>query len=81
MKLKLRIIPNAKKSEIIGWLDLQTLKIKIASPPVDGKANEELIRFLVKIWNLKRSQIQILSGESSRDKIVEVPDAVSLPEK
>lgn len=78
MKLKLRITPNAKKSEITGWLDDHTLKIKIHAPPVEGKANEELIRFLAKSWGIKKSEITILSGETGRDKLVEVPDGVDL---
>lgn len=78
MKLKLRIIPNAKKSEIVAWLDAQTLKIKIHAPPVEGKANEELIRFLAKTCGIKKSEIRILSGETGRDKLIEVPDGVDL---
>lgn len=77
MKLKLRIIPNAKKSEIVGWLDEQTLKIKIHAPPVEGKANDELVRFLSKSWGIKKSEIRIVSGETGRDKVIEVPDGLA----
>lgn len=78
MKLKLRITPNAKKSEITGWQDDTTLKIKIHAPPVDGKANEELIRFLAKSLNIKKSEIRIISGETGRDKLIEIPDGTDL---
>jgi len=78
VKLTVKISPNAKKSEIIGF-DNSILKIKIQAPPIDGKANEELVRFLSKEWNISKSKIQILKGESSKIKVLEVPNSVSLP--
>lgn len=71
MILAVRIIPNASKNEIIGWSGDQ-LKIRIAAPPDRGKANKELVRFLSKNFNLPRNTIQILKGEKSRDKLLEI---------
>lgn len=73
MTLTIRIVPNAKRSQIIGWEDGE-LKIKIAAPAVDGKANAALITFLAKELDVGKSKIAILKGETSRRKIVEVPD-------
>jgi len=70
------ITPNAKKSEIAGeQLDIfgnKVLKIKIAAPPIEGKANKELIDFLAKHFKVSKSQIKILRGETSREKLIEI---------
>lgn len=71
MKLKLFIQPNAKKNELIG-LHNGALKVKIASPPVDGKANAELVEFLSEILGIPKRQIEILKGETGRNKSVEI---------
>lgn len=61
--------PNAKKSEIIGPVgEPVRLKIKLNSPPLDGKANKELISFLAKKLKLSKSSILLLKGETSRRK-------------
>jgi len=63
------IKPGAKNSEIIGtYGDPIRLKIAINSPPVDGKANKALIKFLSKLFKLKLSEIEIIRGEQSRSK-------------
>ncbi|MBC7371555.1 MAG: YggU family protein [Bdellovibrionaceae bacterium] len=68
-KLNVFIQPNASKNEIIGPHN-GALKIKIQTPPVDGKANEELIKFLSKILEHPKKNIVILKGETSRSKLV-----------
>lgn len=73
LKLALKIIPNAKRSEIVGWED-GVLKVKIAAPAVEGKANTELVRFLAETLGVPKSRIVILKGETSRNKLAEVPD-------
>lgn len=75
MKIQIKVAPNAKKSEIVGT-EAGVLKIKLKAPPVDGKANIELIKFLSDYLEIPKSQITILHGESSRTKLVEVPDSV-----
>ena len=59
--------PGAKRSSIVGEHG-DRLKISVASPPVDGKANSALISFLVKYLDISKSSIQIVSGETSRQK-------------
>ncbi len=61
--------PGAKKSEIIGEHGA-ALKIKIAAPPVDGAANEALCDFLSKFFSVKKKDITIERGQSSRHKAV-----------
>lgn len=64
--VSLRISPNASKNEIIKTDD--GVKIKITAPPVDGKANKCLIEFLSKLFKIPKSSIEILRGETSKEK-------------
>jgi len=66
-----RVIPRASRSELIGELD-GALKVRVASPPVDGAANEELVRFLAKKFGVSRSDISIISGERSKNKRIKI---------
>jgi uncharacterized protein len=63
------MVPRASKSEIIGEHN-DTLKVRIAAPPVDGAANRELIRLLAKSLNLPQNAIEIVSGLNSKRKVV-----------
>lgn len=66
-----RITPRASRSAIVGELD-GALKIKIASPPVDGAANDELIKLLAREFNVSRSDIQIVGGKTSKNKRIKI---------
>lgn len=66
-KLPIKAIPNANRSEIIGW-EQEALKIKLQAVPEDGKANKELIRFLSKTLKIAKSGIALDSGDKSRHK-------------
>ena len=70
-RLALHIQPGAKKTSFDGQHGEQ-LKIRLAAPPVDGKANEALIRFLADALDLRRSAITLVSGQTSRHKRVEI---------
>jgi len=72
MLLTVHATPNAKKTEITGWLDDNTVKIKIAAPPREGKANEELIHFLAEYYKKPKSSIKLVRGAMTRIKQVEV---------
>jgi len=72
MLLTIHATPNAKKTEITGWLDDNTVKIKIAAPPKEGKANQELIRFLAEYYKKPKSSIKIVRGAMTKIKQVEV---------
>lgn len=67
--LNLKIIPNSSKNEIAGILN-NFIKIKINASPEKGKANDELLSFLSKKFNIKKADIRILKGEKSREKKV-----------
>lgn len=69
--LTLHIQPGAKKTEFAG-LHGDALKIRLAAPPVDGKANEALVRFLAEVLHLPKSAVTLKSGQSSRRKLLEV---------
>ena len=64
-----RVGPRASKNEISGRQG-EAIKIRLAAPPVEGAANEALIDFLAEILEVRKRQIEILSGHASRDKIV-----------
>lgn len=72
IRITVRVIPNASKSEIVGK-ELGVWKVRLAAPPVDGKANEELINFLAEEYGCAPSLITIVKGHSSKTKIVELP--------
>ncbi len=83
MKLALKVTPGAKKNEILGWEDDypqvgRVLKIKIAAPPVEGKANKEIVLFLAKALGVTKSSIEVVHGTSGRIKLVEIPDGTDL---
>jgi uncharacterized protein (TIGR00251 family) len=72
--LTLHIQPGARRSGIAG-LHGEALKIRLAAPPVDGKANAELLGFLAKACGVPRSAVGLLSGETSRAKRVRISGA------
>ena len=68
IELQLRIHPNAKKDGFAGIWNETHLKVNINAPAVDGKANSALINFLAKYFHLRKSAIELISGETSREK-------------
>ena len=66
-----RVVPRASKSEIVGALG-GALKVRIASPPVDGAANAELIKVLAKTFGIAKSEVEILSGQTSKTKQIKI---------
>jgi len=74
-----QITPNAKKTETIGVLD-GMLKIRLHAQPIEGKANEALIRYLADTLDLPKSAVSITHGHTSKRKIVEVVTAMTVDE-
>ena len=72
--LTLHIQPGAKKTELAG-LHGDALKIRLAAPPVDGKANDALLRYLADTLDRPRADVVLKSGQSSRRKVVEINNA------
>lgn len=77
--LAIHATPNAPRSEITGWTaDAQgrpVLRVKLHAPPVEGRANEELIAFLSKTLGCARGELCLRRGANGRHKIVEMPEA------
>jgi uncharacterized protein (TIGR00251 family) len=72
--LAIRVTPRASRNEIVEILTDGTVKIRLTAPPVEGKANEELIRFLSKILDVAPSRLEIVAGATGRDKLVSILD-------
>jgi uncharacterized protein (TIGR00251 family) len=70
-RLEVKAVPNAPKSIVVGWLGA-ALKVRLHAPPVDGKANVELCRFLAEALGLPKGAVTLGRGASSRQKIVEI---------
>ena len=79
--LKVHVVPRASRSEIVGEHN-GALRIRLAAPPVDGAANEELVRVLARALKVPRSSIQITSGHTSKVKQLKItgapPDSLEL---
>ena len=71
--LSCHVQPGAKRTAVAGVYGT-ALKISLAAPPVDGKANKELCVFLAKKLGLAKSAVALVSGQTSRDKVVFLPD-------
>jgi len=66
-----RVVPRASKSEIVGEHD-GALKVRITSPPVDGAANAELVKLLSKTFDVSKSEVEILAGQTSKTKQIKI---------
>lgn len=71
VRIAVRVVPRAARTKAAG-LHGNALKIRLSSPPVDGRANAALIAFISERLGVPRSAIRIERGESSRDKILSV---------
>jgi hypothetical protein len=69
--LAVRIQPRASKNEIIP-IDGGAFKIRLTAPPVDGAANEALVKFLSDVLGIAKSRVEIISGETSREKRIRI---------
>ena len=68
--ITVRVSPGAKRSSIEGSYGEAALKVRVAAPPVDGRANAEVERFLSEVLGLARNDIELIRGHTGRDKIV-----------
>ncbi|MGQ9584223.1 MAG: DUF167 domain-containing protein [Anaerolineae bacterium] len=71
VRFYVRVVPRARKSEVSGLWG-EALKVRVAAPPVEGAANEALVNFLAERLSVRRAQVRIVSGQTSREKVVEV---------
>lgn len=69
--LKLHVTPRGSKNEIIGWRD-NVLCVKITAPPVEGAANAAIVKFIADALDIRKSQVELVSGEKSREKTLKI---------
>ena len=78
--LTLHVQPGAKRSEI-GGLHGEALKIRLAAPPVEGRANDALLKFIAKLFDVPLRQVELLQGGQSRHKVVAIAGSKVEPEE
>ena len=71
LTFSVRVVPRAKKNEIVG-VEGGTLKVRIAAPPVGGKANEALVELLAQVLGVRKGQVEIARGQKAKDKTIRV---------
>lgn len=76
-QLAIKAIPNAPRTEIVGWLG-DALKVKVHAPPVEGRANEALCEFLADALDLPRRAVAVQRGDTSRLKVLRI-EGLDLP--
>ncbi len=78
MRLELYIQPGAKKTSVCGEYN-NALKIRLAAPPVDGKANDALLRFLADAFSVPLRNVALIRGELARQKTVVIHNPAQFP--
>ena len=71
MPIFVRVQPNAKKSELVGFSD-SAWQVRVSAPPVKGKANAALIALLSEVLSVGKSRLSIIKGTTSRNKVIAV---------
>jgi uncharacterized protein len=77
--LRIRVQPRASRTGV-GDVMGDRIRIRVAAPPVDGKANDTLVRYLADAFGVARSAVRITAGESGRDKTLRINAPARLPE-
>lgn len=72
VSFKVKVVPKAKKDQILGFMGDGSLKIQLTAPPVDGKANQALVKLLAKTFSVTASQVIITSGKRARRKLIKI---------
>ena len=70
-RISLRVYPNALRNEVLGSTE-GVLRVRIAAPPLKGKANRELITFLSRLLGVGKSRIDIIRGHTTRNKVIAI---------
>ncbi len=78
--LTLHVQPGAKRSEIAG-LHGDALKIRLAAPPIEGRANEALLKYIAGLFDVPLRQVELKQGEQSRHKVVSITGSQLDPER
>jgi hypothetical protein len=78
-ELSIRVVPGSRKSEVAG-ANGGVLRVRLAAPAVDGKANAELVRFVAEWFGVRRSAVELIVGTRSRTKRVRVTGRQAPPD-
>jgi uncharacterized protein (TIGR00251 family) len=73
VRIAVQITPNAKRTEVIGLLD-DALKIRLQAQPIEGKANEALVRYLADRLDVPKSHVSIMHGHTGKRKIIDIAE-------
>ncbi|MBI2941752.1 MAG: DUF167 domain-containing protein [Chloroflexi bacterium] len=68
---RVRVQPGARRNEVQGFVD-GVLRLRLTAPPVEGRANEALLKLLANLLGARRGQLSLLSGQTSREKVIAV---------
>jgi len=79
LHLRIKVIPRASITGIRGRMSDNTVKIGLSAPPLEGRANAELIKFLAVEFGTRPSSVSILSGISSRKKLIAIDSYSRIP--
>jgi uncharacterized protein (TIGR00251 family) len=79
VRIAVQVTPNAKKTEVLG-VHGDALKLKLQAQPIEGKANEALVKYLAKVLAVPRSAVTITHGHTNKRKLVEVVSATLTPQ-
>ena len=71
MMIKVRVIPNAKRNEVVSRIG-SILRVEVKAPAIEGRANDELCCFLGEFFEVKRSMVFLRKGERGREKTIEI---------
>ncbi len=76
--LTIRVTPRARKNSLSGILEDGTLRVRVAAPPVAGKANAALIEFLAEVLGVRKNKLEVVAGKRGLDKIVSIVGMTSM---
>ena len=71
-RVEVRVVPRASRNELAGFDETGRLKVRLTAPPVEGAANQALIKLFAKRLGVARSAVTVVRGETSRNKLVEI---------
>jgi uncharacterized protein (TIGR00251 family) len=80
VRIAVQVQPGAKKTEVVG-VHGDALKLKLQAPPIEGRANEALVKFLSSVLSVPKSAVVITHGQTNRRKLVEVASKGLAPEQ
>jgi uncharacterized protein len=70
-RLRVRVSPGGRRAEVVGRHG-EAWKLRVTAPPVDGKANEAVLRLLAETLAVPRARVALVAGHAGRDKVVEL---------